>query len=85
MYRKESDYENFGKGYPGYKWEVRLYRGDREIARAFGPNVHGPCIGEFRDMAAVKKARALPDGPVSEDFVLGLLSDYYRDQLKRIE
>lgn len=66
MYRKESSYVDYGKGHPGYNWEVRIYRGDEQIARAFGPNVRGPHIGEFRDMDAVRFARSLPDGPIDE-------------------
>ena len=83
MFRKESDYTNYGKGYPGYNWEVRIFMGDQRIARAFGPNVNGTDKGEFRDMEAVKIARNLPDGPIADDVdMLSLLSDYHASQLR---
>lgn len=84
MFRKESDYTNYGKGTPGFNWEVRLFMGEQRIARAFGPNVNGTNKGEFRDMDAVNVARDLPDGPIADDVdVVGLLADYYADKLRQ--
>jgi hypothetical protein len=80
-YTKESESTNYGHGNPGYGWEVRIYRDGRRIARAFGPNVSGPMVGEFRDIAAVRQARELPDGEVAVDLVLPLLKPWVADQL----
>lgn len=77
QYRKWSNYVDYGKGYPGYNWEVRIFRGGKCIAEASGPNVRGVSKTGFRDLDAVNAARALPDGPIADDVdVLGLLSDY---------
>jgi hypothetical protein len=80
MLRKESDYVDYGIGSPGYAWEVRLYCGDDSLpcARAFGPNVSGTCVGEFRDLDAVTAFRALPDGPIDPSVdVAAMLSPLY--------
>lgn len=58
--------ENYGKGCPGYNTEVTLWDGDTRIARAFGPNTNGWCIGEFVDLAAVRTALAWGDGATVE-------------------
>lgn len=72
-YTKTSSCVDYGKGTPGWGWEVCLYRGDELIARAFGPNVNGIHTGLFRDLAAVREFRQLPDGPVDADTVSRLV------------
>ena len=83
MFRKESKYTDYGKGNPGHNWEVRIVSGDDVVARAFGPNVNGACIGEFRNLAAVNIARGIPDGPISENLVVGLLADVHAEKLRK--
>ena len=74
----EHEYENYGKGYPGDHWCVRLMMDGRVVASADGPNVNGPSIGEFRDMAAVRTVLAMPSGPVPDDIdIIGLLKPHY--------
>ena len=83
MFTKESDYTDYGKGYPGYNWEVRILMDGTRIARAFGPNTNGTNKGEYRNMDAVNTARALPDGPIDSSVdVLSLLSDYHAERLR---
>lgn len=72
-FRKESTFVDYGKGSPGYNWEVRVLMNGRRIARAFGPNVHGVHIGEFADRDAVELCRSISDGPVSQSVVRRLL------------